>query len=164
MRARWCLRTRNHLVSTSKWSLSGPPSCGPLLRLGSRVVADLEQLLRRQNRFMIGFDLVLGTGALLAPDQTLAVLGHREPSDDARELFRRCAPIWFTFAAAHATAAARDDKRDWWALAWLRGTEIATDALWARSSAFTRPGARAGLWFAGAANLAMALGFGRLGR
>jgi hypothetical protein len=127
-------------------------------------MADLERRLRDLNRGMIGFDLALATGALLAPERTLAVLGHEAPSDEARELFRRCAPIWFTFAAAHATAAVRDDKRDWWALAWLRGTEIATDALWSRSPAFTRPGARAGLWLAGAANLAMALGFGRLGR
>jgi hypothetical protein len=125
---------------------------------------DLEQALTAVNRGMIGFDLALGSGALLAPDQTLALLGHRAPSDDARELFRRCAPIWLTNAAAHAMAASRGDRRDWWALAWLRGTEIATDALWSRSAAFTRPGARAGLWMAGAANLAMALGFGRLGR
>jgi hypothetical protein len=127
-------------------------------------MADLDARLRDLNRGMIGFDLALASGALLAPDKTLAVLGHERPSDDARELFRRCAPIWFTFAAAHAMAARRGDSRDWWALAWLRGTEIATDALWSRSSAFTRPGARAGLWLAGAANLAMALGFGRLGR
>jgi hypothetical protein len=127
-------------------------------------MADLERRLRDLNRGMIAFDLALASGALLAPDKTLAVLGHEQPSDDARELFRRCAPIWFTFAAAHATAAARGERRDWWALAWLRGTEIATDALWARSAAFTRPGARAGLWAAGAANLAMALGFGRLAR
>lgn len=127
-------------------------------------MADLERRLRDLNRSMIAFDLALGTGALLAPDRTLALLGHERPSDDARELFRRCAPIWLTFAAAHTTAAVRGDRRDWWALAWLRGTEIATDALWSQSRAFTRPGARAGLWFAGAANLAMALGFGRLGR
>jgi hypothetical protein len=127
-------------------------------------MAELERRLRDLNRTMVAFDLALASGALLAPERTLALLGHEAPSDDARELFRRCAPIWFTFAAAHATAAVRDDKRDWWALAWLRGTEIATDALWSRSSSFTRPGARAGLWFAGAANLAMALGFGRLGR
>jgi hypothetical protein len=127
-------------------------------------VADLEQRLRDLNRGMIAFDLALASGALLAPDRTLALLGHERPSDDARELFRRCAPIWFTFAAAHAAAAVRGERRDWWALAWLRGTEIATDALWARSAAFTRPGARLGLWGAGAANLAMALGFGRLGR
>lgn len=127
-------------------------------------MADLDRRLRDLNRTMVGFDLALASGALIAPERTLALLGHDAPSDDARELFRRCAPIWFTFAAAHATAAVRDDKRDWWALAWLRGTEIATDVLWSRSSAFTRPGARAGLWFAGAANLAMALGFARLGR
>jgi hypothetical protein len=125
---------------------------------------DVEQLLRITNRNMIAFDLALGTGALLAPDKTLALLGHRAPSDDARELFRRCAPIWLTFAAAHTVAEARGDKRDWWALAWLRGTEIATDVLWSRSAAFTRPGARAGLWAAGAFNLAVAVGFGRLGR
>ena len=127
-------------------------------------MADLEQRLRDLNRTMIGFDFALATGALLAPDKTLALLGHEQPSEDARELFRRCAPIWFTFAAAHTMAATRGDKRDWWALAWLRGTEIATDVLWSRSPAFKRPGARAGLWFAGASNLAMALGFGRLGR
>jgi hypothetical protein len=127
-------------------------------------MADAEQILRLVNRNMIGFDLALGTGALLAPDRTLALLGHEPPSDDARELFRRCAPIWLTFAAAHTAAAVRDDKRDWWALAWLRGTEVATDVLWSRSAAFTRPGARAGLWAAGAFNLAVALGFARLGR
>ena len=124
----------------------------------------VDESLRALNRMMIGFDLALGSGALLAPDATLKVLGHERPSRDARELFRRCAPIWLTFAAAHATAAVRGEQRDWWALAWLRGTEIATDALWSRSSAFTRPGARAGLWGAGLANLAMALGFGSLGR
>src|SRR5215204_2782415 len=118
---------------------------------------DLEQALKAQNRFMIGFDLALGTGALLAPDQTLRLLGHREPSDDARELFRRCGPIWLTFAAAHSIAAARGRPEDWWALAWLRGTEIATDALWSRSRSFAARG-RAGMWFAGASNVAMALG------
>src|SRR3954467_11596416 len=131
-------------------------------------MADLDARLRDLNPGMIAFDLALGTGALRAPDQTLAVLGHEHPSDDARELFRRCAPIWLTFAAAHTMAATRGDRRDWWgggarggarraggALAWLRGTEIATDALWSQSRAFKRPGARAGLWLAGAANLAM---------
>src|SRR3954447_14346769 len=108
----------------------------------------LEDLLRRQNRFMIGFDLALATGALAAPSLTLRVLGHEEPAPEAEYLFQRCAPIWFTFAAAHAVAARRGDSRDWWALAWLRGTEIFADVLWARSPAFTRPGARAGMWFA----------------
>jgi len=124
----------------------------------------LEQTLRQLNRTMIGFDLALGSAALLAPDRTLRVLGHEPPSEDARHLFRRCAPIWLTFAAAHATAAVRDEPRDWWALAWLRGTEIATDVVWSASPAMSRPGAKAGLWLAGAFNLAVALGFARLGR
>ena len=125
---------------------------------------DLEQALRLHNRFMIGFDLALGSGALFAPDQTLLVLGHDEPSPEARRLFQRCGPIWLTFAAAHAVADRRGEPRDWWALAWLRGTEIATDVVWARSAAVSRPGAKAGLWLAGAANVAMAAGFARLAR
>ena len=56
----------------------------------------------------------------------------------------------------------RGEPRDWWAVAWLRGTELATDVLWSRSSGFTRPGARAGLWAAGAFNLAAAIGYARL--
>jgi hypothetical protein len=125
---------------------------------------DLERALRLTNRNMIGIDLALASGALLAPDPTLRVLGHDEPSPDARELFRRCAPIWLTFAAAHTVAERRGEPEDWWALAWLRGTELFTDVLWSRSTAFSRPGARAGLWVAGVANLAMALGFGKLAR
>ena len=125
---------------------------------------DLERALRATNRGMIAFDLALGSGALLAPDATLRVLGHTTPEPHARELFRRSGPVWLTFAAAHALADRRGEPRDWWALAWLRGTEIATDALWSRSDGFARPGARAGLWLAGAGNLAMALGFGALGR
>lgn len=124
---------------------------------------DLESALRATNRNMIAFDLALGTGALLAPDATLAVLGHDRPSEDARHLFRRSGPVWLTFAAAHTVAQVRDRPEDWWAVAWLRGTELATDVLWSRSAAFKRPGARAGLWIAGASNLAMALGFGWLG-
>jgi hypothetical protein len=126
----------------------------------------LEDALDMQNRFMIGFDLVLGSATLLAPEATLRVLGHARPSAETAALFQRCGPIWLTFAAAHALAAGRGQKKDWWALAWLRGTEIATDAVWARSPAFRRPGARAAMTSAGIANLAMALGFGRraLGR
>ena len=120
------------------------------------------EALRITNRNMIAFDLALGGGALLAPGATLSVLGHEAPSADAEHLFRRCGPIWLTFAAAHAVAERRGEPRDWWALAWLRATELATDVVWSRSAAFTRPGARAGLWFAGAANLTMALGFARL--
>src|SRR5947208_9084651 len=125
---------------------------------------DFEDAVKTVNRTMIGFDLALGTGALLAPSATLRVLGHDRPSEDAEHLFRRCAPIWLTFAAAHAVAATRDRPEDWWALAWLRGTEIATDAIWARSPAFSRPGARLGLWYAGLSNLAMTLGFAALAR
>src|SRR5881227_742804 len=124
----------------------------------------LDDAVDFQNRFMIGFDVALGSGALLAPAATLKMLGHDLPDPPAEELFRRLGPVWLTFAAAHAIAARRDEPQDWWALAWLRGTEIATDALWSRSPAFTRPGARAALWFAGLSNLAMALGFGMLGR
>ena len=124
----------------------------------------VEEALRQTNRNMIVFDVLLGSGAILAPAATLRVLGHDEPSPDARHLFSRCGPIWLTFAAAHAVAERRGDPEDWWALAWLRGTELATDVWWSRSPAFTRPGARAGLWMAGAANLAMAVGFGWLAR
>jgi hypothetical protein len=123
---------------------------------------ELEQALKAQNAFMIAFDLALGTATLVAPDQTLRIVfGHDEPSDDAREAFRRCAPIWLTYAAAHTVAAVRGEPRDWWAVAWLRATEIATDALWSRSRAFNRRG-RYGMWYAGASNLAMSVGFARL--
>jgi len=121
---------------------------------------NVEEALRLTNRNMIGFDLALGSGALLAPRATLNVLGHDAPSPDAEHLFRRCGPVWLTYAAAHAVAHSRGDPEDWWALAWLRGAEIATDVLWSRSPAFSRPGARGALWFAGAGNLAMAIGFG----
>jgi hypothetical protein len=124
----------------------------------------LEQALRQTNRNMAVFDLVLGSAAIAAPEATLRVLGHEEPSEDAKHLFRRCGPIWLTFAAAHAIADRRGSAEDWWALAWLRGTEIATDALWAESPAVSRPGAKTGLRMAGVANLAMAAGFGWLAR
>jgi hypothetical protein len=124
----------------------------------------LAEHLRNTNRFMIAFDLVLGSAAILAPAATLRALGHEAPSADAEHLFRRCGPIWLTFAAAHAMAAARGEERDWWALAWLRGTEIATDALWSKSDAVSRPGAKAALWGAGVSNLSMALGFAWLAR
>ncbi len=121
-------------------------------------------VLRNVNRGMVAFDLALGAGALLAPVGTLKVLGHSRPSEDALHLFRRCGPIWLTFAAAHAVAATRDAPADWWALAWLRATEIATDAVWAKSPAVSRPGAKLGLRLAGAFNLAAALGFAALAR
>lgn len=124
----------------------------------------VEEAVRDWNRVMVGFDLVLGSAALLAPRHTLRVLGHDLPSEDAEYLFQRCGPIWLTFAAGHALAAVRDRREDWWALAWLRATEIATDVVWSRSPALSRPGAREALRLAGVANLAMTLGFGWLGR
>jgi hypothetical protein len=125
---------------------------------------DAELALRVTNRNLIVFDLLLGSAAILAPRQTLRAIGHDEPSEDAMHLFRRCGPIWLTFAAAHAVAERRGFEQDWWALAWLRGTEIATDALWAQSPALSRPGAKLGLRLAGAFNLAVAVGFGWLSR
>jgi hypothetical protein len=126
-------------------------------------VAAAEQL-RRVNRSMIAFDLALGSGALFAPVATLRILGHDKPSEDALHLFRRCGPIWLTFAGAHALAAVRGRPEDWWALAWLRATEIATDAVWSSSPAVNRPGAKLGLRLAGVANLAYAVGFAALSR
>ena len=123
-----------------------------------------DEALDHHNRSMIAFDLALGTGALLAPDATLKVLGHAEPSEDARELFRRCGPIWLTFAAAQAVAATRGRPEDWWALAWLRGTELLTDVVWSRSPAFRDTRARVALAGAGLGNLAMALAFGARAR
>ncbi|MBJ7329458.1 MAG: hypothetical protein JHC95_06150 [Solirubrobacteraceae bacterium] len=88
---------------------------------------------RLLNAGMIAFDLALGTSALLAPAATLRIIGHEPPAPDAEALFRRAGPIWLTFAAAHAVAAVRNRPEDWVALAWLRGTEIGTDVLWAES-------------------------------
>jgi len=124
----------------------------------------LERALRITNANMIAFDLMLGSAAIAAPAATLRVLGHEEPSPDAKHLFRRCGPIWLTFAAAHAVAAKRGKPADWQSLAWLRGTEIATDALWSASPAVSRPGAKAGLRLAGLANVAMAAGFAWMAR
>ncbi len=118
-----------------------------------------DEALEHHNRGMVAFDLALGGGALLAPDATLKVLGHAAPSDDARELFRRCGPIWLTFAAAHAVAAVRGRPEDWWALAWLRGTEMFTDIVWSRSAAFRDTRTRVTLFGAGLGNLAMAVAF-----
>jgi hypothetical protein len=123
-----------------------------------------EEALRLTNRNMVAFDLALGSAAIVAPAATLKLLGHEHPSPDAEHLFRRCGPIWLTFAAAHLIAERRGEPRDWWALAWLRGTEIATDAIWAESPAVSRPGAKLGLRLAGVANAAMAAGFAWLSR
>jgi hypothetical protein len=128
-----------------------------------RAAMTLDRLLRDTNRNMIAFDLALGSGALFAPTATLRVLGHAEPSEDAEHLFRRCGPIWLTFAAAHLIAHRRGRPRDWWALSWLRGTELLTDIVWSRSPAFSLRG-RAGMWGAALSNLAMTAGFAHLAR
>jgi hypothetical protein len=125
---------------------------------------DLREAAELQNRTMIAFDLALGVGAIAAPDATLKLLGHAAPSDDAREIFRRCGPIWLTFAAAHTVAAVRGRPADWQSLAWLRGTELFTDALWSRSAAFGTPRARATMVGAGVGNLAMSAAYAWLAR
>jgi len=75
----------------------------------------LEQAVDAQNRFVVGFDMVLRGATLLAPEATLRVLGY-------------------------AVAAMRGRREDWWVLAWLRATEIATDTVWVRSPVLRRPG------------------------
>ena len=124
----------------------------------------MNELVKRHNRTMVLFDLALGSGALFAPDQTLWLLGHDKPSEDARHLFRRCGPIWLTFAAAHAVAATRGAPQDWWALTWLRATELMTDVVWSESPAVSRPGAKLGLKLAGVANLGMVVAFAAMSR
>src|SRR5204862_6310818 len=119
------------------------------VRCAPRVPGD--DVIRLANRGMVAFDLLLGSATIAAPDTTLRVLGHERPSDDARELFRRCGPIWLTFAAALLVADRRNRPEDWWALAWLRATEGFTDVLSSSSPAGARAGATA------------ALGAGRLG-
>ncbi|MDQ5831802.1 MAG: hypothetical protein M3550_01930 [Actinomycetota bacterium] len=118
-----------------------------------------DRVLRAQSAVMVGLDGALAAGALLAPDRTLRLLGHRKASEDAIWLFRRCAPIWATFAAGHAVAVTRGQERDWWALSWLRATELATELIWSRSPAFTNRGHRAMLVGTGAANLAMTIAY-----
>lgn len=118
---------------------------------------ELERAVQTVNAGMVGFDLALGVGALAAPDATLRLLGHDRPSDDARVLFRRCGPIWLTFAAAHAVAGVRGRREDLWAVAWLRATEVLTDVVWATSPALRARHSRVALRAAGAFNLGLAL-------
>ena len=114
---------------------------------------------------MIGFDLALGSGALLAPRETLAVLGHEAPTPDAEHLFRPGRPD-LADLRRRAHAGRRPGRRPRLVGAGLAARHRAghRHRAWSRSAAFTRPGARAGLWLAGLANAAMALGFGRLSR
>src|SRR3989440_12922686 len=103
-----------------------------------------EQAIKLTNRGMIAFDAVLGTATLVAPRQTLWVLGHERASADAEALFRRCGPIWLTFAAAHAVADRRGRRRDWGGPARPGAAESPTDTAWAPAPpGVTRPGGRA---------------------
>jgi hypothetical protein len=120
---------------------------------------DLEDLVRLQNRFMIGFDLALGVATLAAPRSTLRFFGHEEPPPELIAGFRRNGWIWLTFCAAHSQAERRGDPQDWWALAWLRGTEMLADPIFSSSPGWRRPGSRPMLWFSGLANTAMTAGF-----
>lgn len=123
---------------------------------GGTPAAGVEAAAAAATWTMAAFDIALGTAAVAAPEPTLRLLGHRPPSADARALFRRCGPIWLTFAAAHVVAGARGARRDWTALAWLRATELATDAVWASSGAFPSRRARLLLRAAGVGNAGLA--------
>lgn len=118
--------------------------------------------LETVNATMVAFDTLLGVAAIAAPGPTLRLLGHAPATPDALALFRRCGPIWLTYAAAHLVAARRGRPEDWAGVSWLRATEIATDVLWSRSPGFraSRRG-RAGLIAAGAFNLGLAAAAGR---
>lgn len=125
----------------------------------------MRRALKLANGGMAAFDLALGAVALACPRTGLRLLGHSRPSEDAVWLFRRGGPVWLTFTAAHITAAARGRSEDWWALAWLRGTEIATDAVWAQAPGFAAdPRARLALRLAALGNLGLAAGFAALAR
>lgn len=123
-----------------------------------------EETLRLVNAGMIGFDIALGAGALLAPATTLRLIGHEPPSPDAEALFRRNGPVWLTFAAAHAVAAVRGRPQDWAAVAWLRGTEIGTDVLWAGSPGVRATRTRLALRGASAFNLGLSLACAAMAR
>ena len=124
----------------------------------------LETAVKTVNRGMIGFDLALATATLIAPDRVMRLLGHDEPDAESKHLFRRNAPIWFTFAAAHAVAERRGEPSDWWALTWLRSIEFGTDALWAASPGFKKRRSKVVLAGAGVANMALSAGFAHLAK
>src|SRR3954466_5631228 len=108
---------------------------------------------------MMGFGLVVGAAALIAPRWTLGLVGHDEPSPEVIAGFRRQSWVWLTFAAAHANAERRGEPQDWWALVWVRGSEMLADPIWSSSPGWRRPGSRPSLWFSGIANTAMTAGF-----
>ena len=125
----------------------------------------LEQALRLTNRNMIAFDLILGSGGDRSPPRRRSgCSATTSPPPTPRASSSAAARSGSPSPPPTPSPPLRDEPRDWWALAWLRGTEIATDALWAESPAVSRPGAKAGLRLAGVANLAMAAGFAWLSK
>lgn len=120
------------------------------------------RILRLTNLIMIGVDIGFGIAALLAPKRTMRFFGHDDPSRDAEHLFRNSAGLWLTFGAAHTVAAARGRSEDWWALAWLRTTEILVNAVWFFSPSVTRLRPRFFLFRATFFNVILALGFRRI--
>jgi hypothetical protein len=121
-------------------------------------------MLKLTNWIMIGVDFGFGIAALLSPRRTMRFFGHDNPSPDAEHLFRNSAGLWLTFGAAHTVAAARGRDEDWWALAWLRATEVLVNAVWFFSPSVTRLRPRFFLFRATFFNLILALGFRRIAR
>jgi hypothetical protein len=101
---------------------------------------NLTPALGLENRAMLAVDVGLGAGALAAPARMLRLMGQADPSDDAVSLFRRCGPVWLTFAAAHALI----------------------EPAWTRSPASSTPRLRTAIAATAGATLAMSLGYAQL--
>ena len=101
---------------------------------------NLTRTLGLENRAMLAVDVGLGAGALAAPARTLRLMGQANPSDDAVWLFRRCGPVWLTFAAAHALI----------------------EPAWTRSPASGSPGLRTAIAATAGGTLALSLGYAQL--
>jgi hypothetical protein len=123
-----------------------------------------ERTLKYTNWVMIAIDFGFGVAALVAPRRTMHFFGHDEPTKEAEHLFRNSAGMWLTFGAAHTVAAARGSKKDWWALAWLRTTEMLINGIWFFSPSVKRLRPRFFLFRATFFNLLLALGFRALAR
>ena len=125
----------------------------------------LEQALRLTNRNMIAFDLVLGSAAIAAPEATLRVLGHDEPSPDADAplppLRADLAHLRRRPRGRRAPRRASATGGRWPGCAGPRSRPTRSGP---SSPAVSRPGAKLGLRLAGVANVAMAAGFAWLSR
>jgi hypothetical protein len=89
---------------------------------------------------MLAVDLGLGAGALAVPTRTLRLMGQANPSEDAVWLFRRCGPVWLTFAAGHALI----------------------EPAWSRSPVSGNAGLRTAIAATAGATLAFSLGYAQL--